>query len=381
MLRAYCKYLRQAGIAFSQAYMEDTLATQPAIARAAGRAVPRPLRSGAGERRGAREAAVRQAIEHALDNGREPRRGPHPAALPQPHPRHAAHQLLPARRGRRAQALPLVQARQPRGRRTAAPRPLVEIFVYSPRVEGDASARRQGRARRHPLVRPARGFPHRGPRPDEGADGQERRHRAGRLEGRLRASSSRPPAGGRDALQAEGVDCYKTLIRGLLDLTDNHRGRQDRAAAGRVVRHDGDDPYLVVAADKGTATFSDIANAISAEYGFWLGDAFASGGSAGYDHKEMGITARGAWESVKRHFRELGRDIQSQDFTVRRRRRHVGRRVRQRHAAVAAHPAARRLRPPPHLRRSRLPIRRRASPSASACSTCRARPGRTTTRR
>src|SRR5689334_13567369 len=83
-----------------------------------------------------------------------------------------------------------------------------------------------------------------------------------------------------------------------------------------VVRHDGDDPYLVVAADKGTATFSDIANSISAEYGFWLDDAFASGGSAGYDHKKMGITARGAWESVKRHFRELGVDTQSQDFTV-----------------------------------------------------------------
>ena len=82
------------------------------------------------------------------------------------------------------------------------------------------------------------------------------------------------------------------------------------------MRHDGDDAYLVVAADKGTATFSDIANAISEEYGFWLGDAFASGGSAGYDHKKMAITARGAWECVKRHFREIGMDIQSQDFSV-----------------------------------------------------------------
>src|SRR5690606_14677561 len=83
-----------------------------------------------------------------------------------------------------------------------------------------------------------------------------------------------------------------------------------------AVRHDDDDPYLVVAADKGTATFSDIANALSLEYGFWLGDAFASGGSAGYDHKKMGITARGAWESVKRHFRELNHDTQTQDFDV-----------------------------------------------------------------
>ena len=97
-----------------------------------------------------------------------------------------------------------------------------------------------------------------------------------------------------------------------------------------------DDPYLVVAADKGTATFSDIANGIAEGRGFWLGDAFASGGSHGYDHKKMGITARGAWEAVKRHFRELGRDIQNEDFTVRRRGRHVGRCVRQRHAAVAS---------------------------------------------
>ena len=119
----------------------------------------------------------------------------------------------------------------------------------------------------------------------------------------------------------------------------------------QVVRIDGDDPYLVVAADKGTATFSDYANAISAEYGHWLGDAFASGGSVGYDHKAMGITARGAWESVKRHFRELGVDTQSDDVHRGRHRRHVGRRVRQRHAAVAAHPAGGGVRPPPYLHR------------------------------
>jgi glutamate dehydrogenase len=105
------------------------------------------------------------------------------------------------------------------------------------------------------------------------------------------------------------------MMRGLLDVTDNLKGTTV-IPPRRAVRHDGDDPYLVVAADKGTATFSDIANEIAREYGFWLDDAFASGGSAGYDHKKMGITARGAWESVKRHFRELGRDVQSQDFTV-----------------------------------------------------------------
>ncbi|WP_140718713.1 NAD-glutamate dehydrogenase [Pseudomonas sp. Hp2] len=125
----------------------------------------------------------------------------------------------------------------------------------------------------------------------------------------------RPPVGGdRDAVQAEGIACYKLFIQGLLDITDNIVGGKI-VPPPQVVRHDQDDPYLVVAADKGTATFSDIANGLALEHGFWLGDAFASGGSVGYDHKGMGITARGAWESVKRHFRALGRDCQSQDFT------------------------------------------------------------------
>jgi glutamate dehydrogenase len=129
----------------------------------------------------------------------------------------------------------------------------------------------------------------------------------------------KPPAitgqpGDRDTQQAEGIACYKLFINGLLDITDNLvEGKV--ANPHDVVRHDADDPYLVVAADKGTATFSDIANAISIEHGYWLGDAFASGGSNGYDHKGMGITAKGAWESVKRHFRALGRDCQSEDFT------------------------------------------------------------------
>ncbi|KJV25732.1 NAD-glutamate dehydrogenase domain-containing protein, partial [Luteibacter yeojuensis] len=125
----------------------------------------------------------------------------------------------------------------------------------------------------------------------------------------------RPPVGGdRDAQLAEGIACYRMFINGLLDITDNLvEGKV--VPPHDVVRHDNDDPYLVVAADKGTATFSDIANAISTEHGFWLDDAFASGGSNGYDHKGMGITAKGAWESVKRHFRAMGRDSQAQDFT------------------------------------------------------------------
>ncbi|NQY12733.1 MAG: NAD-glutamate dehydrogenase [Henriciella sp.] len=124
-----------------------------------------------------------------------------------------------------------------------------------------------------------------------------------------------PQGGSREAVRDAGVEAYKTFITSLLDLTDNLIDGSVHHPE-RTVIHDGDDPYLVVAADKGTATFSDIANEISMAQGFWLGDAFASGGSAGYDHKKMGITARGAWEAVKRHFREIGKDIQSEPFTV-----------------------------------------------------------------
>lgn len=124
-----------------------------------------------------------------------------------------------------------------------------------------------------------------------------------------------PLGGSREAVRDAGIEAYKTFITSLLGLTDNLIDGTVQPPA-RTVIHDGDDPYLVVAADKGTATFSDIANEISVSHGFWLGDAFASGGSAGYDHKKMGITARGAWEAVKRHFREIGKDIQSEPFTV-----------------------------------------------------------------
>ncbi|MFN3669663.1 MAG: NAD-glutamate dehydrogenase [Brevundimonas sp.] len=122
--------------------------------------------------------------------------------------------------------------------------------------------------------------------------------------------------GDRDAQQAEAIRAYRTFLSGLLDITDNIDKSGAVTHPANVVRFEGDDPYLVVAADKGTATFSDIANGISRDYGFWLDDAFASGGSVGYDHKVMGITARGAWEAVKRHFREMGKDIQSEPFTV-----------------------------------------------------------------
>ncbi len=124
-----------------------------------------------------------------------------------------------------------------------------------------------------------------------------------------------PTGGSREAIRDAGIDAYKTFITSLLDLTDNLIDGAVQPPEQTVI-HDGEDPYLVVAADKGTATFSDIANEISTAHGFWLGDAFASGGSAGYDHKKMGITARGGWEAVKRHFREIGKDIQTEPFTV-----------------------------------------------------------------
>src|SRR5690606_11634116 len=123
-----------------------------------------------------------------------------------------------------------------------------------------------------------------------------------------------PVGGSREQVFEAGRKAYINFVSSLLSLTDNIVGDNVVGPEG-VVRHDGDDPYFVVAADKGTATFSDTANAISQKHGFWLDDAFASGGSAGYDHKKMGITARGAWEAVKRHFREMNRDIQSSPFT------------------------------------------------------------------
>ncbi len=160
----------------------------------------------------------------------------------------------------------------------------------------------------------------------------------------------RPPVTTRDAMAAEVVACYRTFISGLLDLTDNRQGDKVVPPAD-VVRYDDDDPYLVVAADKGTATFSDVANSISMEHGFWLGDAFASGGSAGYDHKEIGITARGAWESVKRHFRNLGTDVQSTDVTVIGIGDMSGDVFGNGMVLSASHQADRSLQPPPYLPR------------------------------
>lgn len=194
------------------------------------------------------------------------------------------------------------------------PQPMFEIFVYSPRFEGVHL--RCGKVARGGL---------------RWSDRREdfRTEILGLMKAQQVKNSVIVPSGAkggfvpkhlpvngtREEILAEGISCYKLFIRGLLDITDNYIGGSI-VKPKNVVFYDEDDPYLVVAADKGTATFSDIANSISLEYGFWLGDAFASGGSIGYDHKKMGITAKGAWESVKRHFYELDIDIQNNDFTV-----------------------------------------------------------------
>ena len=230
-----------------------------------------------------------------------------------------------------------------------APRPKFEIFVYSPRLE--AVHLRFGAV--------ARGGLRWSERPED-----FRTEVLGLVKAQEVKNSVIVPSGAkggfvckrlpdpadRDAYQAEVLACYRMFISAMLDITDNIVGDAVVPPAG-VVRLDGDDPYLVVAADKGTATFSDVANEIAVRYGYWLGDAFASGGSEGYDHKKMGITARGAWESVRWHFAALRLNPDTDDFTRRRRRRHVRRRVRQRDAAVAAHQAGRRVRPPARVRR------------------------------
>ena len=194
------------------------------------------------------------------------------------------------------------------------PRPRFEIFVYSPRTEGVHL--RGGKVARGGI---------------RWSDRREdfRTEVLGLMKAQMVKNAvivpvgakggfvlKRPPEGDdRDALLAEVEACYRIFISGMLDLTDNIVG-DEIAPPPDVVRYDEDDPYLVVAADKGTAALSDVANSVATDYGFWLGDAFASGGSSGYDHKQMGITARGAWESVKRHFRELGHDVREKDLTV-----------------------------------------------------------------
>jgi glutamate dehydrogenase len=318
VLRAYCRFLLQTGIPFSQAYMERVAVAQAPIARMLVRLFQTQFAPDIRARAGASER-MRQSILRALDKV---------ASLDEDRILRAYLSVIRATlRTNYYQSLEggVLPAGTPKSwvsfkfdaqsiPELPLPRPRFEIFVYSPRVEG---------------VHLRMGYVARG-----GIRWSDRREDF-RTEvlGLMKAQNvkntvivpvgakggfypKRLPAGGsREDIQKEGIASYQTFIRGLLDVTDNFVNGKTVVRPG-IVRRDGDDAYLVVAADKGTATFSDIANAISIEYGHWLGDAFASGGSAGYDHKGMGITARGAWECVKRHFREIGVDIQSQDFTV-----------------------------------------------------------------
>jgi glutamate dehydrogenase len=358
VLRAYCKYLQQVGIAFSQTYMEEALNRYPAVAGLLvelfnAKFDPRRDQLDAAERERA-GAALRREMQALIA---EPAQKARPelidglvAVLSQPREAQI-HVLWDALKALLDDVASLDDERIllsfmgaiKASLRTSffqtwdgaarhyisikfdsqqvpdAPKPVPfrEIFVYSPRVEGI-------HLRFGPVARGGLRW----------SDRREdfRTEVLGLVKAQMVKNTVIVPVGSkggffvkkapvltggpgdRDAQLAEGIACYRLFINGLLDITDN-------LVEGKVVhphdvvRHDQDDPYLVVAADKGTATFSDIANAISIEHGFWLGDAFASGGSNGYDHKGMGITAKGAWESVKRHFRALGRNCQTQDFS------------------------------------------------------------------
>ncbi|HEV8096033.1 MAG TPA: NAD-glutamate dehydrogenase [Burkholderiales bacterium] len=314
VLRAYAKYLRQTGFNFSQAYVQAALAAQPAIARSLVELFKRRFDPTPVADRGLRCTEIAAQIEQALDGVSsldEDRILRQYLALIQASLRTNYFQRAVDGGPKPYLSIKFDPAKVPG---LPEPRPKFEIFVYSPRMEGVHL--RGGKVARGGI---------------RWSDRMEdfRTEVLGLMKAQMVKNVvivpvgskggfvvKRPPAAGdREALLKEGIACYQTLLRGLLDLTDN-------LVAGKVVspqhlvRHDPDDTYLVVAADKGTATFSDIANGVSREYGFWLDDAFASGGSAGYDHKKMGITARGAWESVKRHFRATGVDTQKTDFTV-----------------------------------------------------------------
>ncbi|WKN15060.1 NAD-glutamate dehydrogenase [Streptomyces sp. JUS-F4] len=315
VLRAYAKYLRQAGSTFSQDYMESTLRNNVHTTRllvSLFEARMSPGRQSAGteltdglleELDGALDQVASLDEDRILRSFLTVIKATLRTNFFQKTDDGTPHSYVSMKFD--PQAIPDLPA----------PRPAFEIWVYSPRVEGVHL--RFGKVARGGL---------------RWSDRREdfRTEVLGLVKAQMVKNTVIVPVGAkggfvakqlpdpsvdRDAWFAEGIAAYRTFISALLDITDN-------MVAGEVVppvdvvRHDEDDTYLVVAADKGTASFSDIANEVAVAYGFWLGDAFASGGSAGYDHKGMGITARGAWESVKRHFRELGHDTQTEDFTV-----------------------------------------------------------------
>ncbi|WNK00267.1 NAD-glutamate dehydrogenase [Thalassospiraceae bacterium LMO-JJ14] len=313
VLRAYCKYLRQVGITFSQAYMEQTIARHPGFAGLLVDMFHTIFDPAQAKNKKSNPERMRKTYLEKLENV---------ASADEDRILRRFLNLLDSTlrtnffqmgddgtaksyvsfkiNSREIEDMPL-------------PRPFREIWVYSPRVEG---------------VHLRFGFVARGglrwsDRPEDFRTEVLGLVKAQQVKNAVIVPvgskggfvCKQPPAdNSRDAFLSEGIACYKIFLSGLLDITDNISGPRVTQRKD-VVRLDGDDPYLVVAADKGTATFSDIANGVSIDYGHWLGDAFASGGSQGYDHKKMGITAKGAWECVKRHFREIGVDTQSEDFT------------------------------------------------------------------
>jgi glutamate dehydrogenase len=312
VLRAYCKYLRQTGFTFSQAYMEQAVSANAAIAKMLVELFLARFDPAKVVEAGVNILVLTTEIDNALDSvenldvDRILRRF---LALIRATVRTNYFQKDAVGASKHYLSFKFNPALVPG---LPAPKPMFEIYVYSPRVEGVHL--RGGKVARGGL---------------RWSDRMEdfRTEVLGLMKAQMVKNTvivpvgskggfvvKQPPAD-REAFMKEGVTCYQTFLRGLLDLTDN-------LVAGKivppkdVVRHDADDPYLVVAADKGTATFSDLANGVAKEYGFWLDDAFASGGSVGYDHKKMGITARGAWESVKRHFRKWAINTQTTDFTV-----------------------------------------------------------------
>ncbi len=316
MLRAYSRYNQQTRFGFSQSYMAATLVRHSHLARllvAFFRARFEPGRQGH-ERSSAVADRVQQSILDGLEqieNLSDDQILRRYLELMQATLRTNYFQLGEGCQPRDYMAFklsPAAIANMPK------PRPAFEVFVYSPRVEGVHL--RGGKVARGGLRWSDRLEDYR----TEVLGLVKAQQVKNAVIVPLGAkggfvAKQLPENGSREEIQAEGIACYKIFISALLDITDNLEAGS-LVPPTDVVRHDDDDPYLVVAADKGTATFSDIANGIAAERNFWLGDAFASGGSQGYDHKGMGITARGAWESVKLHFSEQGLDIQNEDFTV-----------------------------------------------------------------
>jgi glutamate dehydrogenase len=313
ILRAVAKFLRQAAIPFSQDYMEQALTRNPVLARMLVELFHAQLspESASEETVADLKARIDAALHDvaSLDDDRIIRRI-----------RNVIVNVLRTnfyQQGEDGRPKPYLAMKLASGKldELPAPRPHVEIFVYSPQVEGVHL--RFGKVARGGL---------------RWSDRREdfRTEILGLVKAQQVKNACIVPVGSkggfypkqmpanpsREDMMATGIAAYKTFINALLDVTDNLGPDGAVIPPEQVVRRDEDDPYLVVAADKGTATFSDIANGIAEGRGFWLGDAFASGGSHGYDHKVMGITARGAWEAVKRHFREMGRDIQTAPFTA-----------------------------------------------------------------